>query len=854
MVPAQGTPAAPLVPTPVATPAPVGGAPPVTVTGRRTAVGSASLETMPQGDLDNFTDWSSPATPTWSNVASNGLPVRSITSTASTAVRPGPSCLATHPLACARRVSRDSQNSSSSHSISNKINVTCYLSTTTASFTPSLRSRNVCLDSGASHDLWNSRDDFITYQDLSGSGRFVSLADDSKVPIMGIGTIQVCLAGRVIRLHRVYHVPRLDLPLIAIRVHRRRAKGCSFIADFTGCYFTFPTFVISVDDETDVTLPFESCSLSATPDYSDTLPHSNRGQRRRKAQAKRVAYLNAAIFARKVSNVILKSPVATPVSHKLKSAVHPPLPNRYVPCSSGPGKLRLSAPELHQHFGCRSMDYNILPHLGTGLEVCKSESVPLSIGDVINIKRGKRGGKIDRFPLRNHTVGADLGYGDGKSPGGFKYCLFLTCLGTKATFVYGLRDLKGETISDAFWMYAIDAGGFPKRLRCDFEKRFIQGAVSRLLRSHGVRIGASPPHRQSQNGAVERQWQTACNMARSFLATARLPKRYWFWGLREAVSCMNMLPVKSGPASEDLGEFHPYKASELDSDPTPLVRFATTPPVVTPPVPTKTKNRSLTRFERYSESALKLSTPHELFYGIAHDYRVLFPFGSLRYFRRPVLSTGQKISNFHSQSRAGITLGQSDHSNAMMFWDPLTSRFCSSADYYLDGEKTLPDAFPELIYNGFFTSRKVSGLRAPKEPFPPGAPVFALVDNKLYSGTVTSVPTPTSHWYHVKPGDSTTLFLVDPMSLSSPDDPLLPVDSYTTEFEHPLPTWVTNNSKVSLSVDGCLRAGTLCLTDGRGSSGDDRFIGSTRKRVVELSGLTWYQCEVGVGTLVTVPE
>ena len=85
----------------------------------------------------------------------------------------------------------------------------------------------------------------------------------------------------------------------------------------------------------------------------------------------------------------------------------------------------------------------------------------------------------------------------------------MTCLATRHTWVYGLRDLKGETIADTFWMFAIDAGGFPKRVRCDFDKRLIHGAVARLLRSHGVRVGVSPPHRQSQNGAVERQWRTA---------------------------------------------------------------------------------------------------------------------------------------------------------------------------------------------------------------------------------------------------------------------------------------------------------------------------------------------------------
>ena len=97
-------------------------------------------------------------------------------------------------------------------------------------------------------------------------------------------------------------------------------------------------------------------------------------------------------------------------------------------------------------------------------------------------------------PIANHTMGADIGYRDGTSPNGYTYCLFLTCLGTKATFVYRLRDTKGETLCDTFWMYAIEAGGFPKQLLCDFDKLIIQGAEAQLLHLHGVRIGASPPH------------------------------------------------------------------------------------------------------------------------------------------------------------------------------------------------------------------------------------------------------------------------------------------------------------------------------------------------------------------------
>ena len=298
---------------------------------------------------------------------------------------------------------------------------------------------------------------------------------------------------------------------------------------------------------------------------------------------------------------------------------------------------------------------------------------------------------------------------------------------------------------------------------------------------------------------------------------------------------MNMLPVKSGPSSDDLGEFQEF-AKDQSSDATAsratMLSFTcsarlsksedptddpATIPSSSPPVPSTCTNnkpsRRKTKFERYSQAADKLSTPHELFYGIPPNYAIIFPFGSLGYFRRPFLPSGQKVSNFHSKSHAGIALGRSDYSNAMMFWDPLTSRFSSSADYKLDTDRSLPDAFPELIYDGAFTSRKLSGSEPPKEPFPPGAPVYAFVDNDFFSGTVTSVPTSKTPWYQVKPDDNDVPFNVNPMDLSSPDDPLFPVDRYTTEFERPLPSWVTNNSKITLSVDSTIRPGTLCLSD-----------------------------------------
>ena len=60
-------------------------------------------------------------------------------------------------------------------------------------------------------------------------------------------------------------------------------------------------------------------------------------------------------------------------------------------------------------------------------------------------------------------------------------------------------------------------------------------------------------------------------------------------------------------------------------------------------------------------------------------------------------------------------------------------------------------------------------------------------------------------------GDSP--FNVDPLDLSSPDDPLFPSDSYTATDNRPLPDWIKANSKVTLSVDGFVRTGSLTLAD-----------------------------------------
>jgi transposase InsO family protein len=494
--------------------------------------------------------------------------------------------------------------------------------------------------------------------------------------------------GHEVLIRKVYSVPLFNSPLFSIRTHWRRGAGSSIVADDSGCWLTLPSFIMKIDDFDDFLLPIAPSDPTAPLEYSKPLSI------RHTLTAARRAATTKTISCRR-SRVPTAASHLLPVQSPEKRAELPIIPTNYVPESASAKQHCHSSYDLHRHFGCRKLNYDILPHLGTGLHVTQTKEPPLTIGDMSMMKRGARGGPVTRPPRALHTVGIDIGYRDGKSPGGYQYFLFMADLATRYSWTYGLADLSGDTIIDALWRFFVDAGGFPRRLCCDFDRRFLAGSVSRLLWSHGVRIGASPPHRQSQNGAVERNWNTAVEMARSFLAEAGLPRRYWFWAVREATVRMNMLPVKTGPSLDDEGAFQAIPSEDAEQATYAAVasrghtltfgRFAGAIVPAERPTPSHKQSRRRSLAERTAS----LSTPLELFHGIRPDYRILYKFGSVGYFRRTIESTGAKKSKFSDQSHAGIALGRSDYTNGMMFWDPTTSRFSVSLDYSLDPTSSL---------------------------------------------------------------------------------------------------------------------------------------------------------------------
>jgi len=127
---------------------------------------------------------------------------------------------------------------------------------------------NVIIDSGCTTHMFPDRDTFFTYKPCSQS--FVILADKSKTACLGIGTITIMLGGKEIVLHNLLNIPKLRSPLLSIRCFRQ-LKGCSFLSDNSGCFLTFPTFFLPVDDSSDCIIKGNLVKTPSSPFFDSRL-------------------------------------------------------------------------------------------------------------------------------------------------------------------------------------------------------------------------------------------------------------------------------------------------------------------------------------------------------------------------------------------------------------------------------------------------------------------------------------------------------------------------------------------------------------------------------------------------------
>ena len=109
----------------------------------------------------------------------------------------------------------------------------------------------------------------------------------------------------------------------------------------------------------------------------------------------------------------------------------------------------------------------------------------------------------------------------------------------------------------------------------------------------------------------------------------------------------------------------------------------------------------------------------------------------------------------------------------------MLQRLCVSADYKLDGDRSMANAFPDIRYDGGLQVRLYSNPEeSDVEPFPVGAEVFAKIgeepngDALMAEARVISVPTPVTDFYQIRVVESQEMVSCERTELMDPDQTL----------------------------------------------------------------------------------
>jgi len=610
---------------------------------------------------------------------------------------------------------------------------------------------NVIIDSGCTRHMFHDRTTFPTYKQCSHS--FVILADKSKTACLGIGTITIILGGKEIVLHDVLHVPNLRSPLLSVRCFRR-LKGCSFISDNSGCFLTFPTFFLPVDDSSDCIIKRNLVKTPSSPSFdsrlvgtvsavsdntrhrslrrpaitsrktettsldssnnNNTLTHSTSSQPTNNIPSSLPTILETTdsqhlpeVNECNLPNI--SSPSTSPLSSKQIQDIlqnvtkhlethgritpellhllgqdktrpnvststtpsdHPTLLSSDKMSNTVSTNKRFTIQQLSRYFGFRSFkNWDILYDVcQPNFSLLKTSEKLLELGQVANMKKA-RSNKIPVERPVNYleVVHCDIGFGDCKSVGnGALYCITLVDRATRYSWIYPLKYLHHDSLKSTFQQWMIDCGGCPSRLYSDFDPKILDGPTANFLRDKNIILRGAPTGRQNQNGLVERAWETATNMARSFITDMQMPKNFWYWALRHSIQVMNYIPCTVSGIS---------------------------------------------------------TTPHELVYGIKPDLRILLRLFSTGYFHKLRDNSVHRSGIGTSTSMQGIALGWCRKTDGMIFYSPHSKELYMSSDYKIDEGRHTLTAFNLHYDGGIFVGQYSHNTPVSFEPYPEGTTV-----------------------------------------------------------------------------------------------------------------------------------
>jgi hypothetical protein len=146
------------------------------------------------------------------------------------------------------------------------------------------------------------------------------------------------------------------------------------------------------------------------------------------------------------------------------------------PCDWANGsdtKTHRTSEELHRALGCRCFrNYKHILQTSLDSKWIDGGEFSLALGSYATIPKAKQGGNIDQTKSYFlDVVHVDIAFEDCVLVGFFCYALILVDRATCYNWVYGLKDLSGDSILSALHYFKADAESYACRFRLDCDAK-----------------------------------------------------------------------------------------------------------------------------------------------------------------------------------------------------------------------------------------------------------------------------------------------------------------------------------------------------------------------------------------------
>jgi hypothetical protein len=140
-----------------------------------------------------------------------------------------------------------------------------------------------------------------------------------------------------------------------------------------------------------------------------------------------------------------------------------------------------------------------------------------------------------------------------QSAGGARY--FMLCMDGASSYrkIYFISSKTAETTLQIFREFHVESerqtGRKLKRVWLDMGREWCNALWDSYPKEHGIILDFTTPYAHQQNGRAERSMRTLLDMARSMLADAGLPQKYWADAVQTAAYIRNFIPPSNDPVT-----------------------------------------------------------------------------------------------------------------------------------------------------------------------------------------------------------------------------------------------------------------------------------------------------------------